>query len=167
MIEIREYDATRDRAGVRRAFVELQDVERAIDPRMPAGEVIADRYLALMHERCAAYDGVVLVADAAGEVVGFVCVWTRYRSTEPDDDPAPYAYVSDLVVEAGRRGQGIGRALLRAAEARARDAGVHRIGLSVKAGNDPAIALYAAEGFAETERMLEKRLGGERIPPGS
>jgi ribosomal protein S18 acetylase RimI-like enzyme len=101
---------------------------------------------------------VVLVAERGGAVVGFVAVWTRYRSEEPDDDPAPLAFVSDLVVSAEHRGCGIGRALLRAAEAHARAAGAPSLRLSVKAGNTAAISLYAREGFEELEIELEKRL---------
>ncbi len=60
------------------------------------------------------------------------------------------------------RGRGIGRALLRAAEARAREAGARSLQLSVKAGNAGASSLYAAEGFRETEIYLEKALPASR-----
>ena len=157
-MKIREFEPSTDRAGVRRCFVELQEVERALDPQIPAGEEIADAYLVLMFERCAEFGGVVLVAESGGEVAGFVTVLTGYRSKEPDDDPAPFAYVSDLVVLEMHRGRGAGRALLHAAESRAREAGAPRLGLSVKAGNDPALALYAAEGFTPVELELSKPL---------
>ena len=68
-------------------------------------------------------------------------------------------YVSDLIVSAAHRGRGIGRRLLRAAEALAREAGARTIRLSVKAGNVGARSLYAAEGFEEAEIYLEKPLG--------
>jgi ribosomal protein S18 acetylase RimI-like enzyme len=111
-----------------------------------------------MFGRCREFDGVVLVAELDGAVVGFVTVLTRYRSPEPDDDPAEHGFVSDLVVLATHRGRGLGRQLLRAAEARARKAGARALRLSVKAGNAGALALYAAEGFAAAETLLEKRL---------
>ncbi len=158
MLEIREFDPLRDHDAVRSCAIELQDYERALDPRIPPGEQIADRYLDLMLRRCAEFDGVVLVAEADGAVTGFVSVWTRYRSSEPDDDPAEHGYVSDLVVSAKHRGRGIGRALLRAAEARARQAGADTLRVSVKAGNTNALSLYSAEGFESSEIYLEKRL---------
>lgn len=161
-ITVRAFEPDRDGPAVRAAFVALQDFERGLDPRMPAGEPIADVYLEKMFARGRVYGGVVLVAECAGEVVGFVSVWTRYRSDEPDDAPAPHGFVSDLVVLASHRGRGIGRALLRAAEERARAAGSDRVVLSVKAGNTGARALYAAEGYAEAELYLEKALD----PPG-
>ncbi len=161
-MEIRDYDDTRDRDAVRACFLELQDFERALDSRMPAGEQIADAYLELMWKRCREFDGAVLVADSEGSVVGFVTVWARYRSSEPDDDPAEFGFISDLVVLASHRGQGFGRALLHAAEARARETGAPAIRLSVKAGNTGAEALYRGEGFANAELYLEKSLNRPR-----
>jgi ribosomal protein S18 acetylase RimI-like enzyme len=158
MFGIREFDPLRDHEAVRSCAIELQDFERELDPRMPPGEQIADRYLDLMFRRCTEYDGVVLVSEADGVVTGFVSVWTRYRSLEPEDDPAEHGYVSDLVVSANHRGCGTGRALLRAAEARARQAGARSLRVSVKAGNTIASSLYSAEGFENSAIYLEKRL---------
>ncbi len=158
MLGIREFDPLRDHDAVRSCAIELQDFERQLDPRVPPGEQIADRYLDLMFRRCDEFDGVVLVAEANGSVIGFVSVWTRYRSSEPDDDPAEHGYVSDLVVSQKHRGRGIGRALLRAAEARARRAGADTLRVSVKAGNTIAVSLYSAEGFVNSAFYLEKRL---------
>ena len=158
MLVIREFDSLRDHDAVRSCAVELQDFERELDPRMPPGEQITDRYLDLMFRRCAEFDGVVLVAEADGAVTGFVSVWTRYRSLEPNDDAAEHGLVSDLVVSAKHRGRGIGRALLRAAEARARQAGADTLRVWVKAGNASALSLYSAEGFENSEIYLEKRL---------
>src|SRR5262249_49029378 len=112
----------------------------------------------LMFQRCREFAGVVLVAEMDAAVVGFVTIWTRYRSCEPDDDPAEHGFVSDLVVLAKHRGRGIGRRLFRAAEARAREGGARKMCLSVKAGNAGARFLYAAEGFEDAEIYLEKPL---------
>jgi ribosomal protein S18 acetylase RimI-like enzyme len=163
---IREFDAQRDGAAIRRAFVELQDFEREIDPRMPTGEAIADAYLKLMFGRGAELAGVILVAEVDDDIAGFVSVWTRYRSSEPDDDPSEHGFISDLVVLASHRGRGIGRALLMAAEVRAREAGAQEIRLSVKAGNATARALYETEGYEPTDIYLEKELTeAEDVPP--
>jgi ribosomal protein S18 acetylase RimI-like enzyme len=87
-----------------------------------------------------------------------VVVWTRYRSTEPIDDPSEHGFIPDLIVSSSQRGRGIGEALMRAAEERARAAGARSLVLSVKAGNVSARAFYRAEGFAESEVYLEKAL---------
>ncbi len=158
VLKIREWDPAGDRRAVRACFVELQDFERALEPGMPPGEQVADAYLDLLERRCREFHGVVLVAEWDGAVAGFVCVWRRYRSSEPDEDPRERGFVSDLVVAEAQRRRGIGRALLQAAEQRAREAGASVIRLDVKAGNAGARALYAAEGFTEIETLLEKPL---------
>jgi ribosomal protein S18 acetylase RimI-like enzyme len=158
MVRIREFEPPRDRPALRTCLIELQDFEHQLDPRKPPGEQVADAYLDLMLRRCRDFDGVVLVAEIAGDVIGFVTIWKRFRSSEPDDDPRQHGYVSDLLVRASHRGRGIGRSLLRAAEARAGEAGARSVRISVMAGNTAARSLYAAEGFVESEICLEKRL---------
>ena len=155
---MRDYDPGRDRDAVRDCFAQLQDFERSLDPRVPRGAEIADAYLELLLERCREHAGIVLVAEEASVVVGFVAVLTRYCSDEPEDDPTAFAYVTDLVVRETHRRRGIGRRLLDAAESRARAAGVDCVRLSVKAGNAGAQALYAECGFEGYELVLEKRL---------
>ncbi len=77
--------------------------------------------------------------------------------------PDPYTgtrrgYVYDLYVEEAARGQGIGRALLQAADEASRKRGDTELGLTVSARNESALALYRSLGF-ETERLnLSKRL---------
>ena len=161
MTRIREYDRARDAAAVRALFIELHEAERAIDPRMRPSEEITDAYLAKSDERLREYDGTLYVAEREtdGLVVGYVSVWRRYVSEELDDPPGEMGYVSDLVVSADARGLGVGRALLRHAEAVVRDAGVATLRLAVLAGNRAALALYEDEGFAPAELVLEKPLG--------
>jgi ribosomal protein S18 acetylase RimI-like enzyme len=159
MVAIREYDPARDVRALRECLVELQEFEREIDPRLPQGEDVADRYLELLFGRCREFEGVVLVAEANAAVVGFVAVWTRYRSSEPNDDPNEHGFVPDLFVSSSQRGRGVGQALMRVAEERARAAGAKALFLSVKAGNAGARAFYRAEGFVESEIYLEKPLG--------
>jgi ribosomal protein S18 acetylase RimI-like enzyme len=98
------------------------------------------------------------VAEVAGDVVGFVCVWARVRPDEPEDDPSAYAYVSDLVVRAVHRRCGIGRRLLSAAEGHARSRGMRSLRISVLARNDAARSLYGSAGFEEYEVELVKPL---------
>src|SRR5215468_5566061 len=67
---IREYDALPDRKALRTCVVELQDFERGLEPTLPKGEEMADRYLAHMLRRCDESLGRVFVADEDGTVVG-------------------------------------------------------------------------------------------------
>jgi ribosomal protein S18 acetylase RimI-like enzyme len=56
-------------------------------------------------------------------------------------------WLEDLFVREDARGRGLGRALARAAVARARERGCRRIELDVNEANDAALALYRALGF--------------------
>ena len=88
------------------------------------------------------------IASREGEDVG--AVWWRYFSAE---EPG-YGFVSEDVPEvgigvvAGRRGEGIGRALLNALLAVAPGA----LSLSVEDGN-PAVELYRKSGFVPVGRV--------------
>src|SRR5438093_1255349 len=108
---IRGYDPA-DRQHLRLCVVELQDFERQIDPALPAGEQMADAYLEFLFERCARWCGQIFVAEIDRAIVGFVGVLTRVPPEVPDESPAEYAYISDLVVLPSYRRRGIGRALL-------------------------------------------------------
>jgi diamine N-acetyltransferase len=70
------------------------------------------------------------------------------------------AFVDELYLEPGQRGQGLGRAALRALVEEARALGVHALHLEVEASNRAAQALYRSEGFGGGERrLLSRRLG--------
>jgi putative acetyltransferase len=86
-------------------------------------------------------DAAVLVAVDHDRVVGRL-------SLARDPHPAS-AHVADLglMVAASHRRQGIGRALLEAAVAWARRAGVSKLELHVFPWNEPAIQLYESFGF--------------------
>ncbi len=158
MNTIRAWDPGRDAAAIRALFIELHEVERQIDPRMRDGEAIADAYLEQIDERCRDWDGVLLVAERDGRIVGYACVYRRYVSDELDDPPGEMGYLSDLVVADAARGAGVGRALLEAAEAEVRAIGGDTVRLSVLAGNERAREIYERAGYAPVEIDLEKRL---------
>jgi ribosomal protein S18 acetylase RimI-like enzyme len=147
-----------DEAACRACMVELQDAERAIDPRLRRGESMVDEYLALMHHRCREYAGAVFVAERLGEIAGLVMVLTRVPFEELDEAPGDYALVAELIVRDGFRRAGIARALLDAAEQYARDAGASELRIIVLSQNSPARILYLDVGFAPYKETLAKSL---------
>lgn len=153
---IREYEPSRHRGQLRTCVVELQDFERGLEPTLPKGEAMADRYLAHMLDRCAGAAGRIFVAEEDGAVVGFVGVLARVVP-EPDEAQA-YAYVSDLVVLPAYRRRGIGRALLERAEVYARGEGARVLRVGVLAKNEAAARLYRGLGFGDYTIQLNKRL---------
>lgn len=157
MIDIREYNPAADYPALRACFVDLQSWERRFEPSMPEPEEAADPYLADMLDRCAASCGRVFIAEAAGVVMGFVCVLAKVMP-DLDDGREPYSHVSDLVVRTAHRGRGTGRLLLAQAEAFARETGVSQLKVGVLVRNERAHDLYRSCGFRDYSVQLVKSL---------
>jgi RimJ/RimL family protein N-acetyltransferase len=100
----------------------------------------------------------VFVAESGGEIVGRL-------SLARDSHPAsPHVADLGLMVAAGHRRQGIGRALLERAVEWARDQGIEKLELHVFPYNEPAIRLYEQFGFErEGLRRGHYRRGGELV----
>jgi len=135
------------------AFVEaLQDYERADVPELKPGTEIGQSYADLLMRTVAQRNGVMLMATAAEQTVGFVCVWID----EEDDmllrnEQRQHALVSDIFVSEAWRRRGVARTLLRAAESEMRKRGCRRIRIRSKAANVAALGCYEAAGFRPYE----------------
>ena len=68
-------------------------------------------------------------------------------------------WVWDVLVDEGRRGQGLGRAAMLLAEEYATSRGAHTLGLSVFGFNAAARRLYESLGYATTSVKMAKDLG--------
>lgn len=154
MIVIREFNYSHDTAALRDCVIELQNHQRQLDPGKPEGSTIAVVYLNWMFARCRDWEGRIFVAEVASEVVGFACVWAKVQPNEPDENPAAYALVSDLVVRMPYRRRGIGKQLLRAAESFVRERGAESLRIGVSAQNVAAKRLYESVGFTDYKLEL-------------
>lgn len=103
--------------------------------------------------RYRADDAVVLLAEAAGEAVGFAEVTERGRVEGSLEDRV--AYLEGWYVAPAWRGRGVGRALVGAAEAWARSRGLRELASDADLDNDDAIAAHGALGFRETFRVVQ------------
>lgn len=96
---------------------------------------------------------VLLVACKDGAPVGYALT-----KLAPGAPGRREARLNSLVVDAGCRGRGIGRALLDAALAEAKRRGAGTIALHVLAGNAAAEKMYRAAGFADERKTLWRTL---------
>lgn len=100
-------------------------------------------------------DVAVLVAEGGrGEALGCVQV----QQAAEYFSGAPEAYVAVLVVAEEAEGLGVGRALMAAVVAWARQRGLDRLALEVFAGNGRAREFYRRQGFTEDSLRVVKRL---------
>jgi len=79
-----------------------------------------------------------LMAEDQGQVVG-LAHFLFHRSTTRIE---PVCYLQDLFTSPSARGRGVGRALIEAVHAQARDAGARRLYWQTRANNVQARALY-------------------------
>ena len=100
----------------------------------------------------------VFVADFQGEIVGRL-------SLVRDSHPAsPHVADLGLMVAAGHRRRGIGRALLEQAVEWAKEEGIEKLELHVFPHNEPAIRLYERFGFErEGLRRRHYRRNGQLV----
>lgn len=87
----------------------------------------------------------IWLAFDAGQAIG-LCVGFLGFSTFRAQ---PLINIHDLAVVPGRRGGGVGRALLTAAENHARSSGCCKLTLEVQEDNHPARTLYESFGFRD------------------
>lgn len=98
---------------------------------------------AILRRKRSLHDGLVWVASADGRVVG--AVMAGYDGQR--------GWLYHLAVEPARRRQGIGRALVRAAERALRTRGCPKINLQILPDNREVIAFYHHLGWLEEERI--------------
>jgi GNAT superfamily N-acetyltransferase len=130
------------------------DAERLATMLADEGYVAGPSDLAARVERYAAIGSTVLVAEAAGEVVGFISLLILPRF-EVDE---LFARISALVVDPGVRERGVGRMLMEAAERAGKDAGVAFLEVTAGHHRPDARRLFESLGYdAGVAAYLRKR----------
>jgi aminoglycoside 6'-N-acetyltransferase I len=106
-----------------------------------------------MQEWRAREDGEVFVAQRdGGELGGFVEVGTRAYAD--GCDTSPVGYIEAWFVDADLRRQGVGRALLAAAEEWARKRGLTEMASDALLANTLSHTAHRQSGYVETERIV-------------
>ncbi len=156
-ITIRPYESKNDKDQVLKCIIDLQEHERAVEPSKLPGKDVADDYLAYIVFECKEKNGEIFVADNAGEILGFSCVWI-----DEDDDPTvskeSLAYLSDLYVKPEFRRQGIATKLMQARKQYALDRGIRKIRVCTLAKNIGIQETLKSQGFTPHEITWEANL---------
>jgi mycothiol synthase len=92
--------------------------------------------------------GGAIIAWRQGEPIGLAAV------AQYDEAGRRVVWVDQLAVVPEAQGQGVGRALLRAAIGTSRGAGFSEVDLSTGQANARALALYASEGFEVVRQLV-------------
>ncbi|UFN45748.1 GNAT family N-acetyltransferase [Nocardioides okcheonensis] len=87
-------------------------------------------------------------AEVDGEPVGIGWIELRQRPNGTS------AWVFDIRVDDAQRGKGLGRALMEALHAAARDLGATSVGLNVFGHNTAAVRLYESLGYRVTAQQM-------------
>jgi GNAT superfamily N-acetyltransferase len=98
------------------------------------------------------------LACVAGQPAGYLFAETASQGENVLRRPLTYVYVNHVCVAAAHRRHGIGRALIAAAEAWAREEGVDGVQLDVWGFNADAQAFFASLGFGAFTVRMDKRL---------
>ena len=113
----------------------------------PGDVALASAYL---HARLERGESVVFVAEADGQLLGFTQLYPTWCSVAA----ARIFVLYDLFVDDDARRGGVGRALMLAAQAFAREAGAVRIDLSTARTNVRAQGLYESLGWQRDDAYL-------------
>lgn len=134
------------------SYISLLD-QYARDP-MGGGRPLTKEVLERLPHDLAQFPGtLMLLASVDGQAVAVATCFTGYSTFRA----APLLNVHDIAVLPSHRGRGIGRAMLRAMEAHARERGCCKITLEVREDNPLAHGLYRSEGYGGAE------LGDSRV----
>lgn len=131
----------------------LMSMHNAWDPMrfIPTGSGTPDKYARFLAERITSPATVILVAEKANIVAGYV-----YAEVEGPDYMAlrgPAGVIHDIFVDPSERNGGFGTALLDAAVSALVKLGAPQLVLETAAKNEPAQRLFGRAGFRPT--MLE------------
>ena len=113
-----------------------------------ADDIRTDRNRSFFRRFIAPSDDGMLIGAWRGEgLLGYVCLFWHFSSTRAVET----VLMNDLYVDERHRGEGVGRALIEASAAVARERGAHHLEWSTRPDNATAQRLYDATGAKRSE----------------
>jgi ribosomal protein S18 acetylase RimI-like enzyme len=134
-----------DADAIARTYVESAEYHAGLDPErysVPAVDTISARYREGRQQPPGARgEGITLVAECSGEVVGFIDARLE-QSPDAMHREMTYCHISEIAITREHQNQGIGGRLLRAAEDWGRGQGAQFASLEYHAANTRAGSFY-------------------------
>ncbi len=151
-----------DADGIARTFLESAEYHARLDPERylaPAVETISARYReGRQHLADAGGEGITLVAELNGEIVGFIDARLE-QSLDVMHREITYCHVAEIAVSSSHQYQGIGERLLQAVEDWGRRQGAAFASLEYHAANTRASVFYQRRmGYCVASITAIKRL---------
>jgi GNAT superfamily N-acetyltransferase len=149
-----------DAEGIARTYLESAEYHASIDPErysVPALATILARYRDGQHHPAAGGQGITLVAEVEGAIVGFVDAGLE-QSHDLMHREITYSHVAEIAVSGRLQNQGIGGRLLQAAEDWGRKMGAEFASLEFNNANKRAGLFYQKLGYGAASIMAIKRL---------
>lgn len=148
-----------DYDGVGALLGEVDELHRLNVPwlfQRPAAEPRSNDFFQRL---CESDDQALLVADAAGHVVGAATVLVRAAPDLALFVPQSWGVLDNLAVAKTWRRRGVGTALTREAERWSKSRGANWVELGVYEFNEQARSFYRALGYLPVSTKLRKPLG--------
>lgn len=157
-VSVRLGERSGARAAADRAFVKAlgrRSVMSSVSSLRPAPEPMVRAAFERLCDIVEDQSHVTLIAQRDNKPVGFLLMLDQL----PDEVTSlPQGFIAYMAVEPRCRGEGVGTALLAAAENEARRRGLAYIALMVSQENEAARRLYTRSGYQTERRLLCKPL---------
>jgi len=111
-----------------------------------------------LQHRCAEKHGIMLIAEDAGKPVGWAFAHDERAEVFVVEPERRHGYLTELFLLPEARGKGLGRALIEACEAWARERGHRLLTVGVLSHNRSAIRAYEGAGYAPYVTIMRRYL---------
>lgn len=154
-LRVRRADGA-DAAAVTRHWIALTEAHAALEPLFALRPDAAAEVARLVEAQLRDPDVWIGLAERAGRLLGSAIV--RVDRAPPIHPERSRGEITDLFVEPAARREGVGGALVAAADAWLRGHGVERLEVRVVVQNDAARSFWQASGFEPFVNVLHRRL---------
>ena len=157
-MSVREIHLPDDEPAILSFLHGLQDYEAEFEPNRRRDPEWAVEHWREAQHRCAERHGIMLIAEDAGKPVGWAFAHDERAEVFVVEPERRHGYLTELFLLPEARGKGLGRALIEACEAWARERGHRLLTVGVLSHNRSAIRAYEGAGYAPYVTIMRRYL---------